>query len=83
MLSNTNKKIIPIKNPTAAGIHSILPWFLAISIDGIKSDQIDAAIITPDAKPSKNFSNFLFILSFIKNTIPEPNKVPKNGIVNP
>lgn len=73
ILSKTSKNTTPNKKPIEAGIHAILPCSVAISIDGIKSDHTDAAIITPAANPSSNFSIFLFILFFIKNTIPEPN----------
>ena len=66
-----------------AGIHAIIFCSSAISIDGINNDQIEAAIITPEANPNNNFSILLFILSFIRNTITEPNVVPKNGINNP
>jgi len=83
MLSNISKNSIPNKKPTVAGIHSTTFWVFAISIEGIKRDHTDAAIITPDAKPNKTFSIFLFILFFIKNTIPAPNVVPKNGIASP
>lgn len=72
-LSKTSKNTIPNKNPIVAGIHAIFPCSVAISIDGINKDHTDAAIITPAANPSSNFSIFLFILFFIKNTIPEPN----------
>ena len=56
--------------------------FSAISIDGIRSDQTDAAIITPAANPSNNFSNFGAICFFKKNTIAAPIEVPKKGIAN-
>ena len=82
-LSNANKKTIPNKNPTDAGTHAIFPCSSDISIAGKISDQIEAAIITPDAKPKSNFSINLFILFLIKNTIAEPRVVPANGINNP
>ena len=82
-LSSTSKKTIPSINPTAAGIHATFPCSLAISIDGIIKDHIEAASITPDAKPNSNFSTFEFILFFIKNTIAEPSVVPKKGIAKP
>ncbi len=66
-----------------AGIHAITPCSSAISIDGIRRDHTDAAIITPDANPNKNFSTFLFISSFIRKTIAEPIVVPMNGIKSP
>ena len=59
------------------------PCSFVILIAGIKSDHTDAAIITPDAKPKSTFSNFLFILFFIKNTVILPSVVPRNGINNP
>lgn len=83
ILSNTSKNTIPSKNPTVAGTHSTIFCVFAISIDGIKSDHTDAAIITPEANPNNNFSIFLFILFFIRKTIAEPNVVPKNGINSP
>ena len=63
-LSNINKKIIPNKNPILAGIHASIFCSCAISIDGINNDQIDAAIITPDANPNNSFS---ILLSGIRN----------------
>ena len=82
-LSSTSKNIIPNKNPIAGAIHPIFPCCSDISIAGINNDHIDAAIITPDAKPNSNFSIDCFIL-FLKNiTIAEPNAVPANGISNP
>ena len=46
---------MPTKKPTTAGIHAIIFCSFAISIEGIKSDQTDAAIITPDANPNSAF----------------------------
>jgi len=83
MLSKPNKKNIPNIKPIAAGIQAILFCSVAILIDGIRRDQTDAAIITPDAKPNKIFSMFLSILFFIKNTIKLPAAVPIKGIANP
>ena len=40
------------------------------------SDHIEAAIITPDAKPSNVFFVFKCISSFMKNTNAEPKVVP-------
>ena len=50
------------KIPIVAGIHPIVPWLSAISIDGIIKDQTDAAIITPAANPKKTF--WTFVLTF-------------------
>ena len=66
-----------------AGIQEIIFCSSAISIDGISNDHTDAAIITPEANPSKSFSTLIFILFFIKNTIAAPKVVPANGISNP
>ena len=60
-----------------------MPCSCAKSIEGIKRDHTDAAIITPDANPKSVFSNPLFILFFIKNTIADPSVVPIKGIANP
>lgn len=49
-------------------------------IDGIRSDQTEAAIITPAAKPSRDFSVLGDILSFNRNTIAEPREVPTKGM---
>ena len=46
---------MPTQNPTAAGINARRPLSLAISIDGIKRLQIEAATITPSAKPESIF----------------------------
>ena len=81
-LSSTSKNAMPSRNPTAAGRNlSLYPF--AISIDGISSDQTEAAIITPEAKPSSSFSSFSFILFFIRNTIAAPSVVPAKGINSP
>lgn len=66
-----------------AGNHAIFPCSSDISIAGRIKDQIDAAIITPDANPNNSFSTILFILFLIKNTIAAPKVVPAKGINNP
>lgn len=75
--------MIPLKKPIVAGIQAIFPCSSAISMDGMSKDQTEAAIITPEANPKSNFSILLFSLFLIKNTIPAPTVVPKNGINNP
>ena len=78
----TNKKIIPTAKPIKAGTQLKLPYCSCDdSIDGIINDQIDAAIITPPAKPSNVFSNFGLILSLKKKTHAAPNVVPRNGTI--
>lgn len=82
-LSITSKNATPNINPIVVGNQVILLCCSAISKDGIIKDHIDAAIITPDAKPNNNFSTLGLILFFIKITIAEPKVVPINGINNP
>ena len=59
-VSSASKASIPNTNPIAGGSHSGKRASAAISAAGKMSDQIDAAIITPEANPSKNFSIFEF-----------------------
>ena len=47
------------------------------------SDQTEAAIITPAAKPSKAFSTEGFIFFFKNSTHPAPRLVPIKGIIIP
>ncbi len=47
---------------------------------GINSDQIDAATITPEAKPKSVFCKRSGIFSFMKKTKAAPIIVPKKGI---
>ena len=70
-------------NPVAAGIKASLPISCDISMAGISSDHIDAATITPEAKPNISFLGLLPISCFIKKTVAAPSAVPKNGIVSP
>ena len=79
IVSRINKKPIPNKNPIAAGSHWIFK-LEDISIAGIKSDQTDAAIITPEAKPNKAFCILGFMSFFKKKTNADPNVVPIKGI---
>ena len=48
-------------------------------MDGMSSDHMDAAIITPAANPGRAFSTSGDILSFIRNTMAAPSVVPANG----
>ena len=81
--SITSKNAMPKSMPVAAGTNANRPIPAAISIDGIKSDQTDAATMTPDAKPSSPFCSSSLSLSFKKNTHAEPSVVPTSGIINP
>ena len=53
--SMASRKAIPSRNPTAAGTKANFPISAAISMDGISSDQTEAATITPEAKPRSIF----------------------------
>ncbi len=60
-----------------------MPPLTYISMAGMSSDQTEAATITPDAKPSKDFCTRSGMSFFIKNTKAEPSIVPSKGISNP
>ena len=77
------KKIIPNTKPTAAGNQFIIPCSSASFADGIISDHMLAAIITPAANPTINFCTFLFKFFFKNNTKLLPKLVPINGINMP
>ena len=81
--SISNKKPIPNRKPTAAGNTDHAPFSSSISMAGMSSDQTEAATITPDAKPSKDFCTRSGMSFFIKNTKAEPSIVPSKGISNP
>ena len=81
--SMSSRKPIPNRNPTAAGSTDHFPLSAPMSIAGISSDHTDAATITPEAKPSKDFCNLADISFFIKNTKAEPSIVPSSGISSP
>ena len=79
-MSINSKNSIPDAKPIDGCIQAILFLVSSISIAGINKDQMLAAIITPDANPSKNLSTSFFILFFIMYTSAEPKVVPINGI---
>ena len=74
---------MPNIKPIDAGIQLITPCFSASSADGIISDHILAAIITPIANPIISFWIFSFKFFFKNSTNPLPNDVPINGITIP
>ncbi len=80
--SRARRKPTPIKKPAAAGNQAIPPCCCSSSMAGISKDHTEAAIMTPEAKPSKIFSSFRFIFPFKKNTMAAPKAVPKKGIDN-
>ncbi len=55
----------------------------AILMAGIKRDQTEAAIMTPEANPKRLFCTFCRIWPIIKNTQAAPAVVPINGIITP
>ena len=81
--SISNRKPIPKRNPRAAGNTDHEPWAASISMAGIRSDQTDAATITPEAKPNKVFCSRIDISPRMKNTKAEPSIVPRNGMRRP
>ena len=66
-----------------AGRNARRPIASHIFIDGIKSDQTDAATITPDANPKSVFWMIGFNSFFKKKTQAAPAVVPTNGIKTP
>ena len=64
--SSANRKPMPNRNPTAAGITLHLPLSASISIAGMSNDHTDAATITPEAKPNSDSCTRADISSFIK-----------------
>ena len=81
--SSKSRKPMPSRKPAAAGSHSIPPCAAVSSIAGMSSDQTDAAIITPEAKPSRAFCRAGFISPLRKNAIAAPSVVPAKGISRP
>ena len=56
---------------------------LAAAVELLRSLNTEAAIITPDAKPSNNFCKLGAIRSRNKKTIAAPSDVPRNGNSKP
>ena len=74
--SSANRKPMPNRNPTAAGITLHLPLSASISIAGMSNDHTDAATITPEAKPNSDFCTRTYISSFIKKQMPSQASCP-------
>jgi hypothetical protein len=74
---------MPIKKPRVAGKKAKAPKKAEASIAGIRRLQIDAAIITPAAKPERNREREPLGSPFKKNTAAEPIMVPIKGIKIP
>ncbi len=79
-VSISKRKPMPHRKPTAAGTTHSFPLLAPISILGMSSDHIDAATITPDAKPSSGFCKRCDISPRMRNTNAAPIVVPRNGI---
>lgn len=71
---------MPMINPTAAGTKESLPIDFDCSREGSKRLQIDAAAITPPAKPVRILRTLSLRFLRIKNTQAEPSTVPRKGI---
>ena len=74
---------MPIQKPINAGRKDNLPMLSDCSIAGINRLQIDAATITPAAKPASERCTISLSDFFIKNTHAEPSVVPIKGISIP
>ena len=75
MASIKRRKNPPARKPTAAGNQARLPYEVsAYSIEGCKSDQNEAAIMTPAAKPIMMSSN-LRLICLKKKTMADPTMV--------
>jgi hypothetical protein len=64
----------------AAGSTAHFPSSAQRSMDGMSSDHIEAATITPDANPSNDFCKAADISFFIRKTSAEPVMVPIKGM---
>ena len=78
--SSTSRNSTPSQKPTTAGTKDHLPMSWACSMAGISRLQMEAATITPAAKPvsarcTRGLRDF-----FMKNTQAAPRAVPANGI---
>ena len=74
---------MPSQNPMTAGAKDHFPILLSCSMAGIRRLQMDAATMTPAAKPVSALSTFLLKSCFMKNTHAAPAVVPTNGIRSP
>ena len=79
-LSSNSRKPTPARKPAAAGSQAFPPCSSDISMAGSKSDQREAAIITPEANPMRSFPSHGFMSFFMKNTMAAPRDVPQKGI---
>ena len=83
MRSSASRNSAPSTKPPAAGSQAGPPASWAISMAGIKSDQTEAAIITPAAKP-RNARCMPCGISFLKKkTVAAPSAVAKKVNIVP
>jgi hypothetical protein len=71
---------IPSRNPTTAGTYAKVAISAEASIAGMSNDHTEAAIITPEAKPSRMRWMRSANLSLKNSTDAAPMVVPANGI---
>ena len=74
---------MPSRKPTTAGRYACPPLASAISMAGMSSDQTEAAIITPEAKPSSAFCTFAPICFLKKNTVAGSSRPSRTLAVSP
>ena len=83
VLSSSSKNSMPSQNPPAAGGKAHAPSLADGSMAGIRRLHMDAATITPAAKPVSARCSMGLISRFMKNTSAAPSDVPINGISMP
>ena len=81
--SSASRKRTPTQKPTAAGRKDSFPHSAASSMAGISKLQMEAATITPAAKPVSDRCTRALSEPRMKNTQAEPSAVPTNGIKRP
>ena len=74
---------MPSQKPTAAGMNASRPRPSDCSMAGMSKLQIDAATMTPAAKPVKARCTPSCSVFFMKNTQADPSVVPAKGIRMP
>ncbi len=80
-LSRNRRKRIPIQKPANAGTKASLPLSADWAIAGTRRLHIEAATMTPAAKPERARSTEGLMFLFRRNTRAEPAVVPINGII--
>ena len=83
MVSSSRRKPTPNMKPAAAGSQPVTFCCSASSMAGMMSDQTEAAIMTPEAKPRSSFWIPGLTSPFRKKTKQEPRAVPRKGMSMP